>query len=327
MVTDTMDETEFAELTEQHRRELRVHCYRFLGSLDEAEDLVQETFLRAWRGRAQYAGRASVRAWLYKIATNACLDFLDRSPRVVPVVDLPTASSSHLAPRPAAAVPWLQPAPDDLLEAAISRETVELAFLAAVQYLSPRQRAVLILRDVVGWSAKETATALSTTPASVSSSLQRARAELKEQLPSRRTEWRVSSSSEEREVVARYISALTTADDAAIAAVLSEDIRCSHQPGAGGHDGPEPTWYSGREAVLEGWAPVLHGPRSMELRMVPVQANGGPAVATYLRFDGEFRAFGLNALRIVDGQVAEVTTFVPAVFAAFGLPAVLPEEA
>ncbi len=110
MVTDTMDDTEFAELTEQHRRELRVHCYRFLGSLDEAEDLVQETFLRAWRGRAQYAGRASVRAWLYKIATNACLDFLDRSPRVVPVVDLPPASGSHLAPRPAAAVPWLQPA-------------------------------------------------------------------------------------------------------------------------------------------------------------------------------------------------------------------------
>lgn len=326
MVTDTMDETEFAELTERHRRELRVHCYRFLGSLDEAEDLVQETFLRAWRGRAGYAGRASVRAWLYKIATNACLDFLDRAPRAIPVVDLPTASGAHLAPRPAAAVPWLQPAPDDVLEAAISRETVELAFLAAVQYLSPRQRAVLILRDVVGWSAKETAAALSTTPASVSSSLQRARAELKEQLPSRRTEWRVSSSSEEREVVARYISALTTADDSAIAAVLSEDIRCSHQPGAGGHEGPEPTWYSGRETVLEGWAPVLHGPRSMELRMLPVQANGGPAVATYLCYDGEFRAFGLNALRIIDGQVAEVTTFVPAVFGAFGLPAVLPEE-
>src|SRR3569833_696005 len=108
MVTDTMEETEFAELTEQYRRELRVHCYRFLGSLDEAEDLVQETFLRAWRGRAGYAGRASVRDWLYKIATNACLDFLDRSPRVVPVVDLPTASGSPLAPRPTAAVPWLQ---------------------------------------------------------------------------------------------------------------------------------------------------------------------------------------------------------------------------
>ncbi len=319
MVTDTMDETEFAELTEQHRRELRVHCYRFLGSLDEAEDLVQETLLRAWRGRDQYAGRASVRAWLYKIATNACLDFLDRTPRVVPSVDLPVAMESHLAPRPAAAVPWLQPCPDDLLDAAIARETVELAFLAAVQHLSPRQRAVLILRDVVGWSAKETATALGTTPASVNSSLQRARAELKEQLPSRRTEWRVPSSSEEREAVARYIAAITSADDKAIAAVLRDDVRCSHQPGAGGYDGPEPTWYGGLATVLAAWAPVLHAAEPMELRMVPVRANGGPAVATYVRHDGRFHALGLNTLLVVDGRVAEVTTFVPAVFASFGL--------
>lgn len=320
MVTDTMDETEFAALTEQHRRELRAHCYRFLGSLDEAEDLVQETFLRAWRGREQYAGRASVRAWLYKIATNACLDFLGRTPRVVPSVDLPVASGSHLAPRPAAAVPWLQPAPDDLLDVAIARETVELAFLAAVQYLSPRQRAVLILRDVVGWSAKETAAALETTPASVNSSLQRARAELKEQLPSRRTEWRVESSGEERAVVSRYIAAITAADDTAIAAVLSDDVRCSHQPGAGGHPGPDPTWYGGLATVLEGWAPVLHGAATMELRMLPTRANGGPAVATYLRHDGRFRAFGLNALSIGGDRVTEVTTFVPSVFPAFGLP-------
>ncbi|SFW57391.1 RNA polymerase subunit sigma-70 [Amycolatopsis australiensis] len=323
MVTDTMDETEFAELTERHRRELRVHCYRFLGSLDEAEDLVQETFLRAWRGRDQYAGRASVRAWLYRIATNACLDFLDRTPRVVPSVDLPVAVDSHLAPRPAAAVPWLQPAPDDLLEDAISRETVELTFLAAVQYLSPRQRAVLILRDVVGWSAKETAIALETTPASVNSSLQRARAELKEQLPSRRTEWRVASSGEERAVVSRYISAITAADETTLAKVLRDDVRCSHQPGAGGHDGPHPTWYGGRATVLEGWAPVLRGP--MELSMIPTRANGVPAVATYLRHDGRFHAFALNVLRVADGQVAEVTTFAPAVFPAFGLPPVPPE--
>ena len=325
MVTDTMDETEFAALTEQHRRELRVHCYRFLGSLDEAEDLVQETFLRAWRGRDQYAGRASVRAWLYKIATNACLDFLDRTPRAVPDVGLPVASEPHLAPRPAAAVPWLQPCPDDLLDATIARETVELAFLAAVQYLSPRQRAVLILRDVVGWSAKETASALNTTPASVDSSLRRARAELREQLPSRRTEWRVEASGEERAVVERYIAAITAGDDQAIAKVLREDVRCSHQSGAGGHVGAEPTWYGGLATVLEGWAPVLHGPSSMELRMVPARANGRPAVATYLRHDGTFHAFGLNALLVVDGRVAEVTTFAPGVFGRFGLPDVLPE--
>jgi RNA polymerase sigma-70 factor (ECF subfamily) len=325
MVTIEMNETEFADLTELHRRELRVHCYRLLGSVDEAEDLVQETFLRAWRARDQFAGRASLRAWLYKIATNACLDFLGRTPHVVPFVDLPLALGSDLAPRPAAAVPWLQPYPDDLLDAAVARETIELAFLAAVQYLSPRQRAVLILRDVAGWTAKETATTLETTPASVNSSLQRARAELKEQLPSRRTEWRVESSGDERAVVSRYIAAITAGDDQAIAAVLRDDVRCSHQPGAGGHDGPEPTWYGGLATVLEGWAPVLHGPRSMELRMRAVRANGGPAVATYLRHDGAFRPFGLNTLLIVDGEVAEVTTFVPDVFAAFGLPEVLPD--
>jgi RNA polymerase sigma-70 factor (ECF subfamily) len=325
MVTAEMNETEFADLTELHRRELQVHCYRLLGSVDEAEDLVQETFLRAWRARDQYAGRASLRAWLYKIATNTCLDFLDRTPRTVPTVDLPPAFGSHLAPRPAAAVPWLQPCPDDLLDAAVARETIELAFLAAVQYLSPRQRAVLILRDVVGWSAKETATTLETTPASVNSSLQRARAELKEQLPSRRTEWRVESSGDERAVVSRYIAAITAGDDQAIAAVLRADIRCSHQPGAGGHDGPEPTWYGGLATVLEGWAPVLRGPHSMELRMVPTRANGRPAVATYLHHDGAFRAFGLNTLLVANGEIAEVTTFVPGVFEAFGLPDVLPD--
>ena len=323
MVTNTMDETEFAELTEQHRRELRVHCYRMLGSFDEAEDLVQETFLRAWRKREQYAGRASLRAWLYKIATNACLDFLDRTPRPVAQFDLPVATDSHLAPRPAVAVPWLQPFPDRLLEPdalAVARETIELAFLAAVQHLSPRQRAVLILRDVVGWSAKEVATLLETTPASVNSSLQRARAELKDQLPARRAEWRGESSEGERAVVQRYMAAITACDDAAIATLLREDVRCSHQPGAGGHEGPEPTWYGGLAEVLAGWAPALHGPHALEFRMVETQANGHPAVATYLKWDGVFHAFALNALLIVDGKVAEVTNFVPAVFPAFDLP-------
>ena len=323
MVTTTMDETEFAELTEQHRRELRVHCYRMLGSFDEAEDLVQETFLRAWRKREQYAGRASLRAWLYKIATNACLDLLDRTPRLIPELDLPVAVDSHLAPRPSVAVPWLQPFPDRLLEPdalAVARETIELAFLAAVQHLSPRQRAVLILRDVVGWPAKEVATLLETTPASVNSSLQRARAELKDQLPARRAEWRAEPSEGERAVVQCYMAAITACDDAAIAALLREDVRCSHQPGAGGHEGPEPTWYGGLADVLAGWAPALHGPHALEFRMVETQANGHPAVATYIKWDGVFHAFVLNALLIVDGKVAEVTNFVPAVFPAFDLP-------
>ena len=332
MVMNTMDETEFTELTELHRRELRVHCYRLLGSFDEAEDLVQETFLRAWRKREQYAGRASLRAWLYKIATNACLDFLDRTPRTVPELDLPVARETHLPPRPPVVVPWLQPFPDRFLEpepdaVAVARETIELAFLAAVQHLSPRQRAVLILRDVVGWSAKEVASLLETTPASVNGSLLRARTELKEQLPARRVEWRAESSEDERVVVQRYMAAITACDDAAIADLLREDVRCSHQPGAGGHDGPEPTWYGGLAEVLKGWEPALHGPQALAFRMVATRANGHPAVATYIRWDGRFRAFALDALVIVEGKVAEVINFVPAVFASFDLPDVLPEPA
>ena len=159
---ELIDETAFGALIERHRRELQVHCYRMLGSLDEAEDLTQETFLRAWRFRETYAGRASLRAWLYRIATNACLDALEKRPRT------PTEDGE---------VPWLQPIPDDLLLAAadetdaevVARETIELAFLVALQHLPPRPRAVLILRDVLGWRARDTAELLETTEASVNS--------------------------------------------------------------------------------------------------------------------------------------------------------------
>src|SRR3954452_16318867 len=168
-------ETAFGALTERHRRELQVHCYRMVGSLDEAEDLTQETFLRAWRFRSTYAGRASLRAWLYRIATNACLDALERRR------GMPTAVGEML---------WLQPIPDELLSDAdepdaevVARETIELAFLVAIQYLPPRARAVLILRDVLGWRVRDTAELLETSEASVNSALQRARAGLKEHLP------------------------------------------------------------------------------------------------------------------------------------------------
>src|SRR3954470_7543948 len=190
------DDAAFGALTERHRRELQVHCYRMLGSLDEAEDLTQEAFLRAWRFRETYAGRASVRAWLYRIATNVCLDALEKRPRV------PTADGE---------VAWLQPIPDDLLLAAadeteaevVARETIELAFLVALQHLPPRPRAVLILRDVLGWRARDTAELLETTEASVNSALQRARAGLKEHLPSERAEWTASGSAQERELLER----------------------------------------------------------------------------------------------------------------------------
>ncbi len=164
-----MEEPDFAALAERHRRELQVHCYRMLGSLEEAEDMVQETLLRAWRGRRAFEGRSSARAWLYRIATNACLDALRRRPRRVLVADVPAADPAAADP-PEAELPWLQPYPDRLLdavpdrdagpaEAAEARETIELAFLAAIQHLPPRQRAALILRDALGWSARETARA------------------------------------------------------------------------------------------------------------------------------------------------------------------------
>ncbi|HEY2060691.1 MAG TPA: RNA polymerase subunit sigma-70 [Amycolatopsis sp.] len=321
--------TDFATEIETHRRELRVHCYRMLGSFDEAEDLVQETMLRAWRGRSTYEGRASVRAWLYRIATNACLDFLDAHPRELPVLDLPSTRDSDLTPQPAVAVPWLQPFPDRLLEpdaVVVARETVELAFLAAIQHLSPRGRAALLLRDVLGWSARETAAALGTTPASVNSTVQRSRAALKEHLPARRTEWQAGEASEaERAVVARYMTALVEHDEATFAELLREDVRCSHASGAGGHSGPEPTWYSGLSTVLKAWEPAFRGEYAAPFRVLPISANGLPALATYVRVDGVFRAFGINALRISEGKVAEVITFSTAAFPAFGLAETWPD--
>src|SRR5688500_4983166 len=198
------DEAAFAALVDRHRRELQVHCYRMLGSFEESEDLVQETFLRAWRKRQSFEGRSTVRTWLYGTAANACLDALERRPR-------------RLA---GGEIPWLQPYPDHLLEeiassddepdaAAVEKETIELAFLAAIQHLPPRPRAVLILRDVLGWSAKDAAALLETSVASVNSALQRARAGMKKHLPARRLEWApgADASEAERVLLRRYVDA------------------------------------------------------------------------------------------------------------------------
>ena len=201
-LTDPRQESEFAALVERHRRELQVHCYRMLGSFEDSEDLVQETFLRAWRKRASFSsgGPSSFRAWLYRIATNACLDVLRSRPRRVLPPQVAPAGDPAAPPSPPADLPWLQPYPDRLLEpiapaedepgaVVVARETIELAFLAAIQHLPPRQRAVLILRDVLGWSAKDTASLLDASVASVNSALQRARATLRDRLGERRTEW------------------------------------------------------------------------------------------------------------------------------------------
>src|SRR4051812_4549978 len=193
-----------------------------LGSYEESEDLLQETFLRAWRRRETYERRASLRAWLYRIATNACLDHLGQRPRV---------------PTPAGEIAWLQPYPDELLEGAdeavIERETIELAFMIAIQHLAPRPRAVLILRDVLGWRARETAQLLETSEASVNSALVRARAVLKEHLPAERGEWAAAGSDVERELVSRYVTLTEAADARGLAALMREDARFMMPPETG----------------------------------------------------------------------------------------------
>ncbi|MEU6077725.1 RNA polymerase subunit sigma-70 [Micromonospora sp. NPDC047074] len=325
------DAQAFAELTDRHRRELQVHCYRMLGSFDDAEDLVQETFLRAWRSRETFQGRSTVRAWLYRIATNACLDFLDRRHRQPRPLVAPTVSRAARPGRtslPQVEVPWLQPYPDRLLDPAappdgepdaalVAKETIELAFLAAIQHLPSRQRAVLILRDVLGWPAADTAALLDGTVAAVNSALQRARATLRQHLPERRMEWPAATdpSRAERAVLQRYVEATERADLTALAALLSEDARFTMPP--------EPTWYEGRAAVIECWAPALVGPAARkDWWHVPTRANRQPAVAGYVREPGRsrYRALGLDVLRIEGGEIVEVTAFSPRVFPAFGLP-------
>jgi RNA polymerase sigma-70 factor (ECF subfamily) len=318
----SMDDTEFADLTSRYRRELQLHCYRMLGSYEESEDLVQETFLRAWRRLETYEGRSTFRAWLYRIATNACLDTLAKRPEKK-IATGPPPTDDTASTVPAVAVPWLQPFPDvSPDEVVVSRETIELAFLTAVQHLPARQRAALILRDVVGWSAKDTAAALDCTVATANSLLQRARETMRAQLPKRRLEWAPATAptSEELAVVARYMKAIENADDKAIGELLAQDARCSQAPWTAGNMSDDPTWYEGD--LVAAWAPVLHGPDRLEFRIVPVSANLMPGIACYVRRPGatEYEAFGLDLLRVIDGRIAEFTCFGNETFAFFGLP-------
>jgi RNA polymerase sigma-70 factor (ECF subfamily) len=313
------DEHAFAALTERHRRELHVHCYRMLASYDEAEDAVQETFLRAWRNRAGFDGERLFRAWLYRIATNVCLDQLRASGR------RPLVSTSFNE------VPWLTPYPDRLLDElapasieaepdaiAVSRETIELAFLAALQVLPPRQRAALIFRDVLGWSAAETASLLDTSVAAANSALQRARVTMQERLPARRSEWTAgTASAAERQALAAFIDAHERNDAAAAMAAATTDLRITMPPA--------PMIFEGIDQIRS-MLDYTFGPgREGDWRLLPTAANRMPASASYLRRHGDtlFRAFKLDVLRIRDGKVAEATTFGPSLFPAFGLAEIL----
>jgi RNA polymerase sigma-70 factor (ECF subfamily) len=303
-------ETQFADLAERHRHELHVHCYRMLGNFQEAEDHVQETFLRAWRGRASFKGEL-FRAWLYKIATNTCLDTLKRSKR---------RAGGTLAE-----VPWLQPFPDHLLDqiappedepdaVVVARETIELTYIALIQSLPARQRAALVLRDVLGWSAAETADALQTTVAAANSALQRARAAIAEDLPEPRP---AELTDDERRLLEGFIDAHSREDKDAAVALMREDIRITMPP--------HPWLYQGLDQVLPLLARAFDDDSIGEWRLIATGANRMPTAASYLRApgDSEFRAFKFDVIRVQNGKIAEITTFGAELFPAFHLPATL----
>ncbi|HXT93576.1 MAG TPA: RNA polymerase subunit sigma-70 [Trebonia sp.] len=309
-----LDEARFAELSERHRRELQVHSYRMLGNLEQAEDAVQEALLRAWKGRASFDGGPGARAWLYRIVTTTCFDILRAAQRRGEQVES------------IADVPWLQPYPDALLDAAggpegeaIRRETVELAYLAVIQLLPAKQRAVLLLRDVQGYSAAETASILGLSVASVTSALQRARATIASRVAARDTDWSPSEITEaDRALLTAFIEAHERQDPIASLAVIRDDIRVSMPP--------NPGLFTGREAVAGLMALAFDRSIFGEWKLLATAANRMPAAASYLRrADSDvYLPFKLDVLRIGGGMIAEITTFEPTLFDRFGLPASLP---
>ena len=312
---------DFTSLTGQFRRELLAHCYRMLGSADEAEDLVQETYLRAWRAYDGFEGRSSVRTWLYRIATNACLTAIERRGRrplpsglggpdddpAAPVVDAPQ-------------VPWLQPIPDALLAsphddpaaAAASRAGIRLAMVAALQYLSARQRAVLILRDVLEWPAAEVAAMLGTTTTAVNSGLRRARAQLAQVLPDE-DDVAEPAEPDRRVLLDRFATAFENGDVTALTELLRQDVALEMPPML--------TWFTGRETVRRFLATKLLGAPG-QFRMVAAPANGQPAFAAYERDDdGVYRAHAVLVLTVTAAGIARIVIFLsPALLGVFGLP-------
>ncbi|WP_280468151.1 RNA polymerase subunit sigma-70 [Nocardia cyriacigeorgica] len=298
------DASRFALVTERHRRELQVHCYRMLANYEDAKDMTQETFLRAWHKRESFRGDAALRTWLYRIATNACLDFLDRRNGRIPVPsELSDAEVLYLQPYPERMLP------EDPQESVVARETIELAFIVAVQHLPPRQRAVFILRDVLGWPSPAAADALELTVASVTSALQRVRVTMREQLPDRRLDWRSPAthelSDDERAVVKAYIAAHERNDLAALTALLRDGLRFAMLPEMG-------TVITTAEDAVDGWVSGgLFQPGKDDWRGIATTVNRMPAAALYLRTPGEseYRPFALAVLHIVDGKIAELAGF------------------
>jgi RNA polymerase sigma-70 factor, ECF subfamily len=316
----------FGSNVERHRRELLVHCYRMLGSLPDAEDAVQETSLRAWRYRDSLKEGAPLRPWLYRVATNACLDAIARDERRA-VVAARAAADEGWAGEPEDVV-WLGPIPDSVLEPptppattpeaiTLMRETIEIAFLTVIQLLTPQQRAALILCDVLDWSAKDAGDLLDISGSAVNSALQRARARLRERLPSRKPPWpaNVDASAAERDLLKKYVEAGESADFRALESIIRADATFGMPP--------QPDTAAGREAMFKLWIEGGFGSKQFgHLRYVVTHANLQPAIAAYLRRPGDstWRALALDVLRIEDGLITEIVTFMPDTFPLFGLP-------
>ncbi len=317
----------FARLIEPYRRELTAHCYRMLGSLHDAEDALQETLLRAWQGLERFEGRSSLRAWLYRVATNVCLRAIERRPkRVLPIDYGGPAADPHAAlAAPVTESTWIAPYPDQHLEVPDGRagpdaryeqrESVELAFIAALQHLPALQRAVLILRDVLGYTGAETAAMLDTNPDAVYSALQRAHKTVEGRLPARSQQatLRALGKSDLSEIVTAYVDAWERRDIEALAARLDEDAVLAMPPNA--------EWFRGRDRVATF---LRERPLRLRWRVMPLRANGQLAFGHYRWDDGTsaFRAAALAVLTLDGDRVAEITAFrSPELLARFGLPA------
>ncbi|MGP9019006.1 sigma-70 family RNA polymerase sigma factor [Streptomyces sp. BR1] len=322
-MSDLSTATDLDARLERHRVELTGYCYRMLGSAFEAEDAVQDTLVRAWRSYGKFEGRSSLRSWLYRIATNVCLDMLSASGKRARPMDLTapqTASSAVLNSRPE--VTWLEPVPDarvlpsavdDPAETAVARESVRLAFVAALQHLPPRQRAVLILREVLAWKASEVAELLGTTVASVNSALQRARSTLAESEP-RASDAADPLSEAQQRLLARYVEAFEGYDMTALTALLHEDATLSMPP----YD----LWLRGHEDIVAWHVGPGHGCRGS--RLVPTVANGTPAFGQYRASGpgGRHEPWALQVVEIADGKIVGLNAFLDTArwFPLFGLP-------
>jgi RNA polymerase sigma-70 factor (TIGR02960 family) len=313
---------DFEDVVERHRHELYVHCYRMLGSTQDAEDALQESLVAAWRGLERFERRSSLRTWLYRVTTNACLRFAERRPKRVLTPDYaPPLTQTDDLGEPVAEPIWLEPLVDDSdpEEQYVKREGVELAFVAALQHLPGTQRAVLILREVLGYSAAETAQMLDTTPASVNSALQRAREGVEARVPERSQQAELAALGEDglKALVADFVDAWERADLPALVALLAEDAQFTMPP--------LPAWFDGREAVARFFAERVF---ATPWRLVPLQVNGQPGFACYIQQtpDAPFTLGAVNALSFRDGRITRINGFLdPALPGGAELPLELSE--